>query len=410
MHIPSRRAIQAGILGAALLLGGLVASAPPAGAANTAGGLDPTFGNGGKVLANLGSVGTIGDALLQSSGDIVISGGFGLARFLPSGAVDSSFGQGGKAATSDAGALAPESDGGLISAATVSTSTGQGFGVARFTANGSPLQSFGSGGTATATVIPSTTSGFFTNVAALVQPADGKILVGGTFELSGYRGGGFRGVLARFNADGSLDTGFASGGSLVSSSITQIKALGLDAAGDIFVMPSFAEFGPSGQVDTSATAPGSLVATSHDGSSTFLVNGQAAAGNSVVVFKGNSEIQAQRFTGSGGTVSTSPLFHYAGGTSASRDSASAIAIDSSGRAVVGGGHFLNTSVFGLARVNADGSLDTTFGTGGVLTTNLQGDDAVAALVIQPDGKIVAIGYSENNSTGQTSVALARYLG
>jgi hypothetical protein len=39
-----------------------------------------------------------------------------------------------------------------------------------------------------------------------------------------------------------------------------------------------------------------------------------------------------------------------------------------------------------------------------------GDDGAGALLIQPDGKIVAVGFSENNATGHVFVALARYNG
>jgi hypothetical protein len=81
--------------------------------------------------------------------------------------------------------------------------------------------------------------------------------------------------------------------------------------------------------------------------------------------------------------------------------------------VIGGTHtesgqFSSTSVFGLARFNASSSLDPEFGTGGVLTTKIQGNDSVSLLVIQPDGKILAIGTSQNAAGGQ-ELALARYL-
>jgi hypothetical protein len=65
-------------------------------------------------------------------------------------------------------------------------------------------------------------------------------------------------------------------------------------------------------------------------------------------------------------------------------------------------------VFGPARVNADGTLDPAFGTGGVLTTRIQGDDLVSLLVIQPDGKILAVGTSQN-AADVMELALARYL-
>jgi uncharacterized delta-60 repeat protein len=66
--------------------------------------------------------------------------------------------------------------------------------------------------------------------------------------------------------------------------------------------------------------------------------------------------------------------------------------------------------FGVLRYLPDGTLDTGFGTGGALTTDFQGDDSVAALLVQPSGDIVAVGSSEDNSTGQVDIALARYAG
>ena len=71
-----------------------------AAAASTPGSLDPTFGNGGKVLTDLGvGAGVPSDAVLQPNGDIVVSGGFGVARYLPTGKLDTTFGTGGLAST-----------------------------------------------------------------------------------------------------------------------------------------------------------------------------------------------------------------------------------------------------------------------------------------------------------------------
>lgn len=72
-----------------------------------------------------------------------------------------------------------------------------------------------------------------------------------------------------------------------------------------------------------------------------------------------------------------------------------------------GSHFPGTSVFGLARVNPDGTLDASFGTGGTLTTSVNGDDGAGAILVQPDATIAAAGFSENNTTGHVFIALAR---
>ena len=65
--------------------------------------------------------------------------------------------------------------------------------------------------------------------------------------------------------------------------------------------------------------------------------------------------------------------------------------------------------FALVRYNLDGSLDTTFGQRGKVTTNLRGfssDDVAYAIALQPDVKIIAAGYSLGSS--QWDFALARY--
>ena len=132
---------------------------------------------------------------------------------------------------------------------------------------------------------------------------------------------------------------------------------------------------------------------------------------------GDIDIQVTRFNPDGSTVSTSTAtgIDYAGqnGTLAASDVPDAVAIQANGQAVIGGTHtesgqFSSTSVFGLARFNADSSLDPAFGTSGVLTTRIQGNDSVSLLVIQPDGKILAIGTSQN-AAGVGELALARYL-
>ncbi len=64
--------------------------------------------------------------------------------------------------------------------------------------------------------------------------------------------------------------------------------------------------------------------------------------------------------------------------------------------------------FALTRLNVDGSVDTTFGTNGVVTTNFFGrNDVATSVAIQPDGKIVVAGYARQSKKG-FDFALARY--
>jgi uncharacterized delta-60 repeat protein len=136
-----------------------------------------------------------------------------------------------------------------------------GFAVARFNANGSPDTSFGAGGQAGVEFFSPPMQGAqeFAD-AVLVQP-DGKILVAGSARQGQIRFAPIQGALARFNASGTLDTSFGTGGKILSSSLPGITALGLDAAGDIFTLPTLTEFSPSGQADAAVT-PAAITASS----------------------------------------------------------------------------------------------------------------------------------------------------
>ena len=84
---------------------------------------------------------------------------------------------------------------------------------------------------------------------------------------------------------------------------------------------------------------------------------------------------------------------------------------SDGKVVVVGStdYYENNGDFALTRLNFDGSLDTTFGTNGVVTTNFFGQNDVAtSVVIQPDGKIVAAGYAQHAPQKGYDFALVRY--
>ena len=209
-----------------------------AAAASTPGSLDPAFGNGGKVLTPGGGA---TDAILQSNGDIVVSGGFGVARYLPTGKLDTTFGSGGLASAGFTGGesrtgVALQPDGKIIwvgSQGNPSFPAGGTFefAVARFTANGSLDTSFGSGGHASVEFFAPPMEGAQEFARAVLIQPDGKILVAGSARQGQIRFAPIQGALARFNANGTLDTSFGAGGKILSSSLPNgITALGLDAA------------------------------------------------------------------------------------------------------------------------------------------------------------------------------------
>lgn len=91
----------------------------------------------------------------------------------------------------------------------------------------------------------------------------------------------------------------------------------------------------------------------------------------------------------------------------------AIAIQSDGKIVVAGEMGLNESGttnvnFIVARYNQNGTLDTSFGTGGFVVADFGDSDYANAIAIQSDGKIVVGGMSDGDNDNDARFALARF--
>jgi len=91
------------------------------------------------------------------------------------------------------------------------------------------------------------------------------------------------------------------------------------------------------------------------------------------------------------------------------DEARSITVQSDHKIVVAGltSNGSNTDV-AVVRYNSDGSLDSFFGTGGIVTTDINGNDVPAGVVVQGDGKIVVAATS--NTAGASDFAAIRYNG
>ena len=135
--------------------------------------------------------------------------------------------------------------------------------------------------------------------------------------------------------------------------------------------------------------------------------GISASTGDFVVARYNTDGTIDKTFGQGGSVVTD---------FGMTESASAVAIQPDGKIIVAGGTyptFVFLGFYALARYNPNGSLDTTFGNGGLVITTFNSEGAFAsALAIQPDGKILAAGtkyihFSSDNSS-DTDFAIARY--
>ena len=262
---------------------------------------------------------------------------------------------------------------------------------------------------------------------ALGIQSDGKIVVAGNSSNSNSSKNDF--ALARYNTDGSLDTGFGTGG-IITTSIGSINdaasALGIQSDGKIVAAGSsyngskydfaLARYNANGTLDT-GFGTGGIVTTSI-GSNNDYANALIQSDGRIVVagrsFNSSSnkyDFALVRYNANGtldttfgtGGIVTTPI-------GSDWDYAYALGIQPSDGKIVAAGSSNSGSNydFALVRYNTDGSLDTGFGTGGIVTTPIgSSDDYALALGIQSDGRIVAAGYSYNGSN--YDFALVRYL-
>jgi len=193
-------------------------------------------------------------------------------------------------------------------------------------------------------------------------------------------------------------------------------ALAVDSAFNMLIGSgsSIVQFSPSGNA-APQVAPSAIISTSFGGPATFQADGKYVVAKLVLEGSGrlrDLDTQVVRFASNGAIDSTfnSPIFDFSGeGGSSHGDITSAIAIQPNGQIVLGASHFdsgFTNELFALARLNPNGSLDSTFGNGGVTTTSVGGGESVNVLLLQPDGKYIAIGTANNFS----NVALVRFLG
>ncbi|HVF45027.1 MAG TPA: hypothetical protein VM936_18525 [Pyrinomonadaceae bacterium] len=269
--------------------------------------------------------------------------------------------------------------------------------------------------------------------AMALQP-DGKIVVGGyAVNVSGNKDF----ALVRYNYDGSLDTTFGGGTGKVVTDFNgtsdRIWGVALQSDGKIVaagetvsaVFPgtndiALARYNTNGTLDTTFNVTGK-VTTDHGGGANNAAYAVALSGTNIVVagyetVSGNNDFMIARYTTAG---VLDPTFGTLGvtteGFSGFSDVARAVAIDGSGRIVVGG-HANNGSDddFAVARFTSGGVLDTSFVAGaGKAAINVfspgSADQAFGLAINPVTQSIVLAGSAYNNGTGNKDFALVRYF-
>jgi uncharacterized delta-60 repeat protein len=417
------------------------------------GALDLAYGPGGKGFAPINS--NIFPAQVQPTfqpdGKLLIAGSIitgngassvaAVARVNIDGSLDSGFGSGGYAnlgaiygANPAAGGISLQPDGKIILGHNLSNSDipllGFDFSPTRLNANGTPDTTFGPAGTALSRPI-------FASGQAIAQLPNGQTLVAGQLTFGGQMGLYVR----RYNANGSLDSSFAHGdgfagqsgyafvGPAVGATIGSTNApsavgLAVDAQGRILVGDSavgLLRLTSSGGVDTTFGAHGTA-AIGKLGNFLLQANGQilASSANSVMT-RLTKNGQPDLSFGGDGNVSV-PIFFIADAP---------MAVQADGKILVGGSMivevpfgqgFLSNTDLAVARLKNDGSLDTTFGSGGIATADFfQFDGGISgstnaanatALAVLPNGNIVAAGVTQQENTslyGENEGTLVEFL-
>lgn len=412
----------------------LIIAAIPTFAQSQLGGiLDRSFGVGiedgtpdGMISVSLGPGNdTTEGAAIQSDGKILVAGsstsyGSGtttsnivVVRFKNDGMLDVSFGAGNGDGSPDGvvtlnlgsgseegRAIAVQSDGKIIVAGTTAspevTSSRKNIVVARLNVDGTLDPSFGADGNADGTpdgfVAISLGEGDDVANAVAIQP-DGRILVAGTASS----GSDSDIAIARLNRDGSLDA--------ASFGIGQ-----RDGSPDGIVTLSLGK-GSDEALDIAVQNTGDIVVAGVSHS----VSGSGGSGN-IVVVRLKIDGSLDKFFGTDADGAPDGVVNIS--LSEGDDAASALAIQSDGKILVGGS---NASVSGknaaVARLSSSGSIDGSFGIGsadgtpdGSVSLSLGSrDDEIAAIAVDAEGKIVVVGTTASTVGSGSNVFVARLL-
>ncbi|NUQ65589.1 MAG: proprotein convertase P-domain-containing protein [Pirellulales bacterium] len=350
--------------------------------------LDPTFGNAGIVTTAVSTQKDVAVAAVGHPDGRITAGGYAyrkllgvwqqdsaLVRYRSDGSRDPQFSQDGMVIADMGGrdivrGLAIDPFDNLV-AAGIGNANGEKFRLARYTPAGMLDTSFGGDG------IVELPLGASTSRAYAVAMHQGKILALGQVRLADSEDF----ALVRFNLDGTLDT----------------------------------TFGQDGMVFTDFSSPG-ILSDDIPSSMAILPDGRIIVAGETAQSAGQHFLGAYlavaRYSAQGvldATFGTNGLTLINFGYEDQR--AFGVAMDGFGRIVAAGEAYTYPAPgqIAVARLNADGSADTTFGQNGMVVTSVGNSSLARSVLIQPvDGqeKIVATGWVSNDA--RDFVALARY--
>lgn len=379
------------------------------------GDLDPTFGSAGKLTTDffgtaeeINAVAPLSDGRFVVAGSVVgrnasgpgTSPNFAVARYLPDGRIDATFGTNGlfmidrSGNVDEAHAIKVLPDRSLLVAGTLAPGAYSDYALVKLRPDGTPDTTFGDaaigGGRTGSVLLDIAGPNLHDEGRHLAVQRDGRIIVAGntlvTVGSFRYR----RTTVARFTANGVLDTSFGGNGS-----------------GYVILDGFYA-------ADAQTSDYVSGIATNQRGDlpadDRITLVGYTFARNNAFVTRLTRDGAVDTSFGISGRVTVSAA--SSGGVATGVSDLRAARIDDAGRILLAGSGSDRGMTF--LRLLANGTLDTTFGTNGrtlVKVSTISNYDEPRALALQGNGKIVASGYATTivNGSPQPDFFVVRLL-
>jgi uncharacterized delta-60 repeat protein len=374
---------------------------------------DPSFGSGGKVFTPFfGSrIDVVASSVAQPDGRVIVAGtsgnpgeeDFALARFNANGTIDTTFGTSGQVRTDLGGGdtvrnVTLQADGKILVAGWSDEPGTTAAAVARYNANGSLDTTFGVGGVVR--IHPSTI-----NYAEVVRSlAGGKILVGGYTGVPEYGSGDF--LVARLTATGALDPTFGTGGITITDvagntdslgtlivSGDKVIAAGSSTVGSVYAFNNdvvLVRYDSAGKIDGTFGTGGKVIV--HAGTVEGVADGALRSDGSIVLADNVLTQAAVRQFTPNGAIDTA---FGKGGSAAINvfptDRVRSLALVAGGKILLGGAvgdANLDDGDVAVYRMNANGTLDTTFGKQGIAVMPRAGEQTLGGMTVRSDGSAV----------------------
>ena len=403
---------------------------------NSDGTLDETFANSGIALSQVGESHTsLSSAAIQKSGKILIAGSFtspnsmGIARFNSDGTIDNSFLDHGSQSSTFVGSIFStftsikiQNDNNIVFGGyAYFNNSKSSFVISRADSDGYPDSNFGTNG------YTITTTDSSVAIQSLALQNDDKIVAIG----NSFSDGEVHFVLARYNTDGNLDNTFGIDGIVITPSLTGYKHdfstsvliqnnSKIIAAGNASNINenkfALVRYKIDGSIDSSFGNNG-IVLTPFENPNTYL-NSAALQSDGKIIAAGYMQKSTEydfvvvRYNADGDlddTFGSNGVFIP--GTPNFYDECSAVLIQADGKIILAGESVSgnsNIQNIKLIRLNTDGSLDNTFGTGGIKQTTIGSSYAeTSSVLMQSDRKIVVAG-NVSNLNYYSALTLIRY--